>query len=295
MRSIGFIGLRYYLPNPVSFLVTPKSKKLHQVWCNASHLLHPARTVDTQDPEACETDNSSATPDAENKDPTQAPDPASPDPETPELPSSGSGLLAAGHGLSLTQPFGMGLKLGGGIHVSPVDDTISVKDKSFDDFLDDFQGFLDVAGLTPGVGNFFDGLNAVISAARGNWTAAALSAAAMVPILGQAVTIGKAAKNASSVISKQKQAGHIPGTPQNANRIKHGKPTSSFFGEKSGERLTQETFDKGKSVPGRSNVREYDFGVSTGTGPNGGMQTRVRVHQDSKGRIHGHPSGPERF
>ena len=102
-------------------------------------------------------------------------------------------------------------------------------------------------------------------------------------------------KGAGPAISKQKQAGHIPGTPQNANRLKQGKPTSSFFGEKSGERLTQQAFEKGKPVSGRPNVREHDFGVSTGTGPNGGMQTRVRVHQDSKGRIHGHPSGPERF
>ena len=39
-------------------------------------------------------------------------------------------------------------------------------------------------------------------------------------------------------------------------------------------------------------MREHDFGVSVGTGPKGGMQTRVRVHQDSKGRIHGHPFGP---
>ena len=103
------------------------------------------------------------------------------------------------------------------------------------------------------------------------------------------------AGKSGKVISKQKQAGHVPGTPQNANRKKQGKPTSSFFGEKSGERLTQTAFEKGKPVPGRPNVREHDFGVSTGTGPNGGMQTRVRVHQDKKGRIHGHPSGPQKF
>jgi hypothetical protein len=106
---------------------------------------------------------------------------------------------------------------------------------------------------------------------------------------------GKVKKGTKPEISVQKQAGHIPGTPQNANRRKQGKPTSAFFGEKSGAQLTQVAFEKGKPVPGRPNVREHDFGVSIGTGPNGGMQTRVRVHQDSKGRIHGHPSGPERY
>ncbi len=97
------------------------------------------------------------------------------------------------------------------------------------------------------------------------------------------------------VISAQKQAGHILGTPQNANRRKQSKPTSSFFGKKSGDYLTQQAFRKGKPVLGRPNVREHDFGVSTGTGQNGGMQSRVRVHQDSKGRIHGHPFGRERL
>ena len=97
-------------------------------------------------------------------------------------------------------------------------------------------------------------------------------------------------------INRQKQAGHVPGTPQNVNRTKQGKPTSSFFGDKSGEKLTRDTYENGSPVPGRPNVKERDFGISTGTGPNGGMQTKVRSHQSPKtGQIHGHPSGPERF
>ena len=102
------------------------------------------------------------------------------------------------------------------------------------------------------------------------------------------------AKN-SAPFAKQKQAGHVKGTPQNANRQKANKPTSTFFGEKSGERLTQEAFQKNNPAPGRPGVKDHDVGVSVGTGSNGGMQTRVRVHQDKKGRIHGHPSGPELF
>jgi RHS repeat-associated protein len=110
----------------------------------------------------------------------------------------------------------------------------------------------------------------------------------------RALDARKATKGAAP-IAKQKQAGHIKGTPQNANRQKANKPTSTFFGEKSGERLTQGAFQKGTPVPGRPGVKDHDFGVSVGTGPKGGMQTKVRVHQDKKGRIHGHPSGPERF
>jgi hypothetical protein len=95
-------------------------------------------------------------------------------------------------------------------------------------------------------------------------------------------------------ISIQKQAGHVEGTPQHTNRTSVGKPTSTFFGPESGERLTKEAFKRGAPVPGRPGVREHDFGFTTGTGPGGGMQSKVRVHQDATGRIHGHPSGPER-
>jgi RHS repeat-associated protein len=96
-------------------------------------------------------------------------------------------------------------------------------------------------------------------------------------------------------ISSKKQASHVPGTPGNKNRIKQGKATSSFFGAQSGMQLTQQAWAKGLPVNKSGTIREHDFGFSVGTGPDGGMQTRVRVHQDSQGRIHGHPSGPQRY
>ena len=44
------------------------------------------------------------------------------------------------------------------------------------------------------------------------------------------------------------------------------------------------------------NVKDYEFGAGFGTGPNGGTQTRVRVHTSPKtGEIHVHPVGPEKF
>lgn len=92
-------------------------------------------------------------------------------------------------------------------------------------------------------------------------------------------------------LSPQKQAGHVRGTPQHVNRVKQGTPTSTFFGEKSGERATQIAYQRGSTLPGRVNVKEYNFGHSVGTNSKGGMQTKVRVHIDSKGAIHGHPSG----
>ena len=117
----------------------------------------------------------------------------------------------------------------------------------------------------------------------------AASSVTRIPVVGRSIGQSR------SQLAIQKQAGHIRGTPQNINRIKQGKPTSTFFGKRSGDELTQRAFKDGKVVAGRPNVKEYDFGFSVGTGPKGGMQSRVRVHQGSNGKIHGHPSGPESF
>ncbi len=91
-------------------------------------------------------------------------------------------------------------------------------------------------------------------------------------------------------INKQKQDGHVKGTRQAENRLKQGKKTSLFPDRETADKLTQEAWEKGKPHGNRLNVREYDFGKPV----NDRGQTRVRVHQDKKGEIHGHPAGPER-
>ncbi len=105
---------------------------------------------------------------------------------------------------------------------------------------------------------------------------------------------GFAPKVAKKTISRQKQAGHVKGTPQYNNRIKQGTSTSYFDNWQDAERYTQEAWEKGTAVPGREGVRDYDFGRPVGTGSKGGSQGRVRVHMDSRGGIHGHPVGPEK-
>lgn len=95
-------------------------------------------------------------------------------------------------------------------------------------------------------------------------------------------------------MSKQKQAGHVGGTPQRLVRMKGGKKTSIFDGPAAeADALTQEAWQKGTPDPKLGNVREYDFGRRIGTGEHGGGQSKVRVTQDSRGRIHGHPTGKE--
>ncbi|WP_225980313.1 RHS repeat-associated core domain-containing protein [Paracidovorax avenae] len=96
-----------------------------------------------------------------------------------------------------------------------------------------------------------------------------------------------------SHISQQKQAGHVLGTPQQINRAKINKPTSVFVDWSDAVKYTDEAWAKGTPVPGRPGLKDHEFHHPVGFGPNGGTQSKVRVHQDANGKIHGHPAGPE--
>lgn len=105
-------------------------------------------------------------------------------------------------------------------------------------------------------------------------------------------TKGKNAPSSKNIsFSKQQQASHTWGTKSNQNRRAQNKEISSFFGKKSGEKITQITHERGTPVPGKPHVKEYDFKISTGFNSRG-MQSKARSHEKPDGRVHGHPSGP---
>ena len=59
---------------------------------------------------------------------------------------------------------------------------------------DDVHNMLMVAGFTPGLGNIADVVDAILYAAEGEFGAAGLSAAAVIPFIGQAVSAKRALK-----------------------------------------------------------------------------------------------------
>ena len=69
-------------------------------------------------------------------------------------------------------------------------------------WLDKLQTGLDVAGMTPIVGNFVDLINAGISFQRGDVASGVLRASAALPGIGQAVTLGKLGKTAATGAAK---------------------------------------------------------------------------------------------
>jgi len=59
---------------------------------------------------------------------------------------------------------------------------------------DDIHNMLMVAGFTPALGNVADAADALLYAAEGEWGAAGLSAAAIIPFIGQTVSAKRALK-----------------------------------------------------------------------------------------------------
>ena len=81
------------------------------------------------------------------------------------------------------------------------------KKKSFwEKALDVTQIVLDVAGLIPGVGEVADLLNAGIYVARGDYTNAALSAAAAIPFIGWGAAGAKAVSRGMSAVKTGQKA-----------------------------------------------------------------------------------------
>ncbi|WP_437587639.1 RHS repeat domain-containing protein [Sorangium sp. So ce1000] len=93
-------------------------------------------------------------------------------------------------------------------------------------------------------------------------------------------------------INRQKQAGHIEGTPQYKSRVASGKMTSTFIDPKKADALTQEAWAKGAPIGSNGDLRLHDVGTLVAIGPGGGgYQTQIRVSKDAKGQTHGSPWG----
>ena len=86
----------------------------------------------------------------------------------------------------------------------------------------------------------------------------------------------------------KKQAGHIQGTPHYNNRIKQDKPTSVFDSKANTDKLVRDIITQESPVPNQPDKFDMEIGSKIGTGPNGRVQTKVRVHVDFKGEAHGH-------
>ncbi|MFL0810481.1 MAG: FG-GAP-like repeat-containing protein [Agarilytica sp.] len=120
--------------------------------------------------------------------------------------------------------------------------------------LNSFQTGLDVAGLTPGVGIFADGLNAVIYAVRGDFVTSGISLLAMLPVMGQAATGAKLAKKASLAIGPKNSQKFVSSrAAMRAAKRDAGIPTSQTH-------ITHTKNLKSDKLDTKRTATEFDFG-----------------------------------
>ncbi|MDP9190336.1 MAG: DUF6310 domain-containing protein [Acidobacteriota bacterium] len=122
------------------------------------------------------------------------------------------------------------------------------------------HGALDVAGVVPGFGEIADGINAVIYVAEGRYAEAAISAAAMVPIVGDLGKIGKWTVKAGKEIAEV-------GTE---SVVKHGvKETAQQVEKEVVEREVKEVAEEGAEGAAKqadeAAVKKTDDAAETGT------------------------------
>ena len=85
----------------------------------------------------------------------------------------------------------------------------------------DVHTMLMAAGFTPGVGNVADLADAILYAVEGEFGEAALSSAAMIPIVGQLVSGKRGVKIAKKILGREAAIA-------NAVPVSYGKKTSRF-------------------------------------------------------------------
>ncbi len=110
--------------------------------------------------------------------------------------------------------------------------------------LDGTQLVLDGAGLIPVVGEVADGINALVSLARGDYAGAALSAAAMIPFAGWGATAAKGVRKGADALEGAGK-GAREATEQGAKRA--NEPSTSGGG-KDGKGDGAKTKGRGKCV-----------------------------------------------
>jgi hypothetical protein len=146
-------------------------------------------------------------------------------------------------------------------------------------WLDNAQMALDGAGLFPGLGIFPDGLNVLISAGRGDWAGARLSAAAMIPIAGQAVTWAKLANVAKKAGKVSPSTLHERGTKiPGGRKIDDTLAGSNKIKNSQGETFKRVDFAPSKPHAGLSPHTHPNF---RNTLPDGSVRSGVSGHGQS--------------
>ena len=157
--------------------------------------------------------------------------------------------------------------------------------------IDYVQIGLDIIGLIPGLGEIADGLNGLISLARGDYAGAALSFAAMIPFAGWAATAGKFGRRAKNVI-------HVASDATRAV-TKYGDEAASVvkFAERhadeAAELVTKHADEVGTAAKGTSDAAGSAT-VHYRPNPDGTPHWTIETNVPGKGKLETHQTVPKK-
>ncbi|MBL1226868.1 hypothetical protein, partial [Enterococcus sp. BWR-S5] len=96
--------------------------------------------------------------------------------------------------------------------------------------------------------------------------------------------------NKTNNVDAGKQGKHQEGHKNNQQEVDKGESKSTWIDGTNGVAETQEAWEKGRWARGRTGtVKEYDAGRVVGSD---GETTKIKVHIDKKGNLHGYPDIP---
>ena len=98
--------------------------------------------------------------------------------------------------------------------------------------LDKIQMGLTGLGMIPGIGEVANAASGLVSVTQGDWEGAALSAAAMVPIAGEAADVAKEARLADKLLQEGNQVAHaVQGGEKAVHTIQAGEQSAQVVAE----------------------------------------------------------------
>ena len=149
---------------------------------------------------------------------------------------------------------------------------------------------LDVVGMIPGVGEVADGANALVYLAEGDKVSAALSAAAMLPVGGQAATAGKWGRKGVQAVEKQAAKEAAERTAKEAAEKAAKEKLEREAAERAKKEAEARAAGSGGMIKKKKSLREQYMGKTPGKNSSTGKEVQERMRDE--GTLIDGPDGP---
>lgn len=150
---------------------------------------------------------------------------------------------------------------------------------------------LDVVGMIPGVGEVADGANALVYLAEGDKVSAALSAAAMLPVGGQAATAGKWGRKGVQAVEQRVAKEAAERTAKEAAEKAAKERLEREAAERAKKEAEARAAGSGGMIKKKKSLREQYMGKTPGKNSRTGKEVQKRMREE--GTLRDGPDGVE--